>query len=167
MGLILAVSAFFKALRGKNKEQALLFLGHDKKDESGEAKNKESGDHSHLRLLGLLQQSGRLIDFFKEDISQFSDAQVGAAVRKIHDDCAERIEELVTIRSVVEQKEGEKLTIPVGYDPAEYKLVGNVKGEAPFTGTLRHKGWRAHKLQLPKKVVDGSNEIICPAEVEV
>lgn len=156
----LAFKAFFRTFSEPAK--ARLFL------ESKEpVKQTESADHSHLRLLYYLQHSGRLIDFIKEDIRTFNDAQVGAAVRKIHEDCAQLLEDLVTIRPLKEENEGAMVTIPKGYNPDEIKVVGKVKGEPPFTGVLIHRGWKAHKLSLPKKTGEQSGEVICPAEVEI
>jgi hypothetical protein len=160
MRLWLAIKAFFKVLCEPEKAQ-LLFEEKPQEQEEGVA------DQSHLRLLTLLQQSGRLIDFLKEDISTFSDAQVGAAVRKIHQDCSRSIEELVTIRPVMEENEGAKVNVPVGYDASQIKIVGKVSNDPPFTGVIVHRGWKAHKRSLPKKVGEQMNDILCPAEVEV
>lgn len=163
MSLSIAIKAFFKAWR--EPEKALKFL----QDEPLKLPEKipEQADQSHLRLLAFLQQSGRLIDFLKEDIASIDDAQVGAAVRKIHQDCAKSLEELVTIRPVMSEHEGASIRVPQGYDPASIKVVGKVKGEPPFTGVLVHKGWKAHKRSLPKKIGEQHNDVICPAEVEV
>lgn len=158
MSLGLAVKSFFKAW--KNPEKAKEFLKDSQKE-------IEQHDISHLRLLTLLQQSGRLIDFLKEDISEFNDAQVGAAVRKIHQDCAKSLEDLVTIRPVMSEKEGTKINVPKGYDAAAIKIVGNVKGEPPFSGRIVHRGWKAHKRSLPKNMGEQSLDVICPAEIEV
>lgn len=157
MGLMLAIKAFFKAL--KEPEKALNFVEE-------KPVKVDSNDQSHLRLLALLQHSGRLIDFLKEDIVAFNDSQVGAAVRKIHEDCRKSLEDVVTIRPVMEEPEGTMIHVPKGYNPSTMKVVGKVKGEPPFTGILVHRGWKAHKLSLPKKTGDHS-EIICPAEIEV
>ena len=47
------------------------------------------------------------------------------------------------------------------------RLVGEVVGKPPFSGTLRHPGWRAGKLELPA-IPDGHDpSIIAPAEVEL
>ncbi len=156
----LACQAFFRTFKEPEKMQ-LLIEGKEI------AKPEEVADHSHLRLLYYLQHSGRLIDFLKEDISAFNDAQVGAAVRKIHQDCAQIIEEIVTIRPLRDENEGAVIQIHKGYNPAEIKIVGKIKGEAPFTGTLVHKGWKAHKLSLPKNTGEQLMDVICPAEVEV
>src|SRR5262245_34707500 len=40
-----------------------------------------------LRLVTILQREGRLVDFFLEDIDDYTDQQVGAAVRDIHRNC--------------------------------------------------------------------------------
>lgn len=158
MRLWLAIKAFFKVLFDPEKAK-LLF--------TDASKTESTADQSHLRLLTLLQQSGRLIDFFKEDISTFGDAQVGAAVRKIHQDCGKNLEELVTIRPVMDENEGAEVVVPAGYDASEIKIVGKIAGEAPFKGVIVHRGWKAHKRSLPKKVGEQMNEVLYPAEVEV
>lgn len=158
MRLWLAFKAFFKAFFDPKKAKEFL---------EEPAKAEELGDQSHLRLLALLQQSSRLIDFMKEDISAFNDSQVGAAVRKIHQDCANSLEELVTIRPVFEENEGATVKVDAGYDASQIKIVGKVKNDPPFTGVVVHRGWKAHKRSLPKKVGEQENEILYPAEIEV
>ena len=124
-------------------------------------------DPSHLRLLYYLQQAGRLVDFLKEDLTGISDAQVGAAARKVQQECAQAIEELVTIRPLRDEKEGATIQVPKNYHPGECKIVGKVKGEPPFVGTLIHRGWKAQKRSLPKKSGEQVSDVICPAEIEV
>ncbi len=158
MNFFLACKAFWKAFR--NKDDAKKFI-----EKSPEKPGKT--DPSHIRLLSMLQQSGRLIDFLKEDISSFSDAQVGAAVRKIHQDCNVSLEDFVTIRPIMDENEGQQVSVPKGFDPSSIKIVGKVKGEPPFSGKLVHKGWKAHKQSLPKQMGDVSTEVIHPAEIEV
>ena len=166
MGVLLALKAFAKALGNKEKAKKFLEDQPEVKKESI-APPKEDTSPSHLQLLMLLQKSGRLIDFLKEDISQFNDTQVGAAVRQIHQQCGEALEELVTIRPLMEEGEGQSVSIPQGYDPSEIKVVGQLTGEPPFKGVLRHKGWKAHKISLPKGQQSQKREVLCPAEVEV
>lgn len=160
MRFILALKAFFKALKDPTMAQTLISGG-------GQCGGHVEAEPSHLRLLSQLQHSSRLIDFLKEDISSFTDAQIGAAARKIHEDSSSCLEELVTIRPLMEQNEGDKITIPEGYDANRIKIVGKVKGGPPFTGILMHKGWKAHKRSLPKKSGGQSTEVIAPAEIEV
>ena len=131
------------------------------------SKETIKGDFSHLMLLQSLQDSARFIDFLKEDIQFFTDAQVGAAARKIHQDCASLIEELITLRPVKDESEGTVIQIMKGYDPSEIKVVGMVKGEPPYTGVLVHRGWKACKRSLPKRTSQQNLAIICPAEVEI
>lgn len=157
MKFLLALKAFIHAW--KNPEKAEQFLNDTPKT--------VSADNSHLRLLAMLQHSGRLVDFFKEDVTSFSDAQIGAAARKIHEDCSKSIEELITIRPLMQENEGAAITVPAGYDPKNIKIIGKIKGTPPFTGILLHKGWKAHKRSLPKKIYEDSSDVICPAEVEI
>jgi hypothetical protein len=160
MGLGLAFKAFIKAFKEPKKAKQFV-------EEEAAPKQLETADQSHLRLLHYLQQASRLVDFLKEDIGAFSDAQVGAAVRKIHQDCAQAIEELVTVRPLRDEQEGSMIQVPKGYNPAEIKVVGKIKGEPPFTGILVHRGWKAQKRSLPKKTGEQTPEVICPAEVEI
>jgi hypothetical protein len=46
-------------------------------------------------------------------------------------------------------------------------LTGNIVGEAPFTGTLIHKGWQVTDLRLPKLTEGHNPNIIAAAEVEL
>lgn len=155
----IACRSFVQAFKHPEKAQQLIEFPAQE-----ESKNSAT---SHLKLLAYLQHSGRLVDFLKEEIQTFSDAQIGLAVRKIHQECAKSLEELVTVRPLIEEAEGATIQIPKGYNPLEIKVVGNVQGEAPFTGTVMHRGWKAHKLSLPHKLKEGATGIICPAEVEI
>lgn len=161
--IAIACKAFYKALC--HPYQALAFLEESQAPSSHSEKNEV--DLSHLKLLTLFQHSSRLVDFLKEDLSTFTDPQIGAAARKIHDDCAKSLEELVTIRPIMEEAEGASIKVPAGYDPSRIKVVGKIKGEPPFTGRLVHKGWKAHKRSLPQSASTQQSEIICPAEIEV
>lgn len=160
MRLWIAFKAFWKAW--KHPDKAKNFL-----EQKETQKIVEKGDISHLRFLSQLQQSGRLVDFFKEDISSFTDAQIGAAVRKIHADCSKIIEEYITVRPLCDEQEGSSITVPAGYDPSAIKVIGKIKGEPPFKGILVHKGWKAQKRLLPKSSGESAAEIICPAEIEI
>ncbi|MEZ5592137.1 MAG: DUF2760 domain-containing protein [Gammaproteobacteria bacterium] len=120
-----------------------------------------------LQLLGLLQQEGRFIDFLQEDVSQYSDADIGAAARVVHQGCRKVLDQHVGIEPVSNLDEGSRLTLQAGFDAAAYRLTGNVVGQAPFQGTLSHRGWRATHCQLPK-VADGHDvTVLAPAEVEL
>lgn len=120
-----------------------------------------------LQLLALLQREGRLIDFLQQDIASFSDADIGAAARVIHEGCRKALREHATIAPVRAEDEGAKITVAPGFSPAEVKLSGNVGGSPPYTGVLRHRGWRAERIKLPVPVAGHDPHVLAPAEVEL
>jgi len=120
-----------------------------------------------LQLLALLQREGRLVDFLSEDISDYDDAAIGAAVRDIHKGCRKVLADHFGVEPVLDADENEAVTVDTGFDPGRIRLVGNVAGNPPFKGTLRHHGWRAAKVSLPT-LSDGLDvTIVAPAEVEL
>jgi hypothetical protein len=128
------------------------------------------GPPSHapaLRLLSLLQQEGRFIDFLEEDIDTYSDTQIGAAVRSIHAGCRKALSERIELKRIFAAEDGSEVVVEPGFDPAAVRLTGNVSGTPPFRGTLQHGGWRAAKVALPQAVGEGDPTIIAPAEVEI
>ncbi|MDB5354191.1 MAG: hypothetical protein JWN24_644 [Phycisphaerales bacterium] len=121
-----------------------------------------------LTLLAVLQREARLVDFLKENIAPYDDAQVGAAVRDVHRDAAAAIERMFALRPVMTEAEGAAVTVATGADAARVRLTGNVGGQPPFRGTLRHQGWEAGKLQLPEWTGSAdAARVVAPAEVEV
>jgi hypothetical protein len=120
-----------------------------------------------LQLLALLQREGRIIDFVQQDITSFSDADIGAAARVIHEGCRKALREHARIAPVRTEDEGVTITVAAGFSPAEIKLSGDVGGSPPYTGVLRHRGWRAEELRLPVAVAGHDPHILAPAEVEL
>ncbi len=120
-----------------------------------------------LRLLALLQQEARLVDFIQEDIDSYSDEQVGAAVRSIHAGCRKALGERMRLERVLQEEDGASIQVEPGFDPAKIRLTGNVAGTPPFRGTLEHGGWRATAVNLPLPSADADNSILAPAEVEI
>jgi hypothetical protein len=119
-----------------------------------------------VQLLAVLQREGRLIDFLAEDIDAYSDAQVGSAVRDIHRGCRRVLEESVQVKPILDQEEESRVEVPVGFDPAEIRLTGNVHGEPPFHGSLKHHGWVVRQMKLTGSVAHDTR-VVAPAEVEV
>ena len=119
-----------------------------------------------VQMLALLQRDGRLVDFLMEDIAGYSDDQIGAAVRAVHEGCRKALERYVTFEPILESNEGDPVTVQSGFDPAAIKLVGNV-GPAPVRGTLNHRGWRAAEVKLPPLPEQSGREVVAPAEVEI
>lgn len=119
-----------------------------------------------LSLLSALQREARLVDFLQESIAAYSDAQIGAAVRDVHRDAAAVLERMLALRPVMSEAEG--TTVEVRADAAQVRLVGNVTGNPPYRGTLRHGGWQATKLELPSWTGnEAAARIVAPAEVEL
>jgi hypothetical protein len=128
---------------------------------------KEATPDAALQLLGLLQKEARFVDFLKEDISSYADAEIGVAARVVHEGCNKALNEHFTLAPIRSEQEGNKITLPQGFDAATVRLTGNIVGTAPFTGTLIHKGWQVTNLRLPKLTQGHNATIIAPAEVEL
>jgi hypothetical protein len=127
----------------------------------------EPDDSPALLLLGLLQREGRLVDFLQQDIAAFSDTEIGAVARVVHDGCRRALSAHVTIAPVRSEAEGSRVTLPAGFDATRAKLLGNVGGTGPYHGVLRHRGWRVEKCDLPRSVGGHDPKVLCPAEVEL
>lgn len=114
-----------------------------------------------VQILSILQRDARLIDFLMEDISAYSDEQVGAAVRDVQQQARKSMERYLQLAPVIDGVEGTYTKA----DVADIKLIGNVpaNGKAPG-GMLRHKGWRAAKVELPSAA---PGNVLAPAEIEV
>jgi len=130
---------------------------------------KGSAEQEVITLLARMQEKGRFIDFLMEDISDHDDKAVGTVARLVYQGCKEVVEEHFTIKSVESSEEGDKITVPKGYDANLYRLTGNLSGEAPFKGTLVHKGWKVTSAKLPKVISNDSDELpaLAPAQVEI
>lgn len=120
-----------------------------------------------VHLLSTFQREGRFLDFLSENLEGYEDSQIGAAVRSIHENCNKVTLKYLSLRPVLDQEEGQTLTLQKGFDTTAVKLVGNVAGEPPFTGVIRHKGWKTGKLELPILSVNQDASLIAPAEVEI
>jgi hypothetical protein len=120
-----------------------------------------------VQMLSLLQRDGRLIDFLAEDISAYPDAQIGAAVRTIHDTCQQVLDHYLKLEPILDSAEDEPVTVPAGFDPAAIKLIGSVAGGPPVRGVLRHKGWRVNEVNLPPLPEGAGRMVVAPAEVEL
>lgn len=126
-----------------------------------------AADDRAVQILALLQRDGRLVDFFSEDLAPYQDAQIGAAVRDVHESCRRVIDHYFQLEPVIASDEGEMVTVEPGFDPAAIKLIGNVAGQPPLRGQLRHRGWRVARINMPPLPDGSGREIIAPAEVEI
>ena len=117
-------------------------------------------------MLAILQRDSRLIDFLMEDITSYADEQIGAAVRELHDQCRDSMARYVTLQPVIDGVEG-TFAKASSSDANVVKFVGNVPAKPPTGGTLRHKGWRAVKIDLPALGAKQDAAVIAPAEIEI
>jgi hypothetical protein len=120
-----------------------------------------------LQLLALLQREGRLVDFLEQDVVGFADEEIGAAARVVHEGCRKALRAHATLVPVRDEEEGARVVLAAGFDARAIKLSGDVRGEPPHRGTLRHRGWRAAELVLPQPVDGYDPSIVAPAEVEL
>jgi len=121
-----------------------------------------------LQILGILQRDARLVDFLMEDITSYSDDQVGAAVRTMHEQCRGVLTRYVKLSPVLDAVEGTFTTTAAAGGAAAVKFVGNVPaGPPPKGGTLRHRGWKAEKVDLPALHAKQDVTIVAPAEIEI
>ncbi|ENQ5027555.1 DUF2760 domain-containing protein [Vibrio cholerae] len=132
-----------------------------------ESKLATASTDSALQLLALLQKEARLIDFLQEEVSQFSDEEVGAAARVIHSGGQKVLREYLTLSPIRSEQEESRISVEAGFNTQEIRLTGQVTGQAPFVGTLIHKGWRADAITLPKLADNYDTAILAPAEVEL
>ncbi len=120
-----------------------------------------------LRMLALLQAEARLVDFLLEDIAGASDAQIGQAVREIHKKSQDALKRHAVIEAVLPGNEGDNTTVPKGFDPSAIRVIGNVTGHPPFTGSLNHPGWRVKELKLAPPPEGTDEFVLQPAEVQI
>ena len=120
-----------------------------------------------LRMLTVLQRESRLIDFLMEDLHTADDSQIGAAVREIQSKAQATLKKHLTLGSVLTEPEGGTVAVPAGFDPSAIQLVGNVTGQPPFRGVVRHAGWRVQEILLAAPPEGQDEFVLAPAEVEM
>jgi hypothetical protein len=128
----------------------------------------QTSPQSAVQMLAILQREGRLVDFLREDLGPYSDDQIGAAVRSIHQGCRAALQEHLDLRPILEEAEGNEVPVPPDFDPRAIRLTGNVSGDPPFKGILKHHGWRVVRIDLPRiSTLQETDWILTPAEVEI
>lgn len=122
---------------------------------------------SALNLLAMLQREGRFLDFVQENVAAFPDADVGAAARIVHEGCRKVVHQYLTLQPVLPDSEGARVTVPAGFDAQRTRLTGNVAGQPPYAGTLRHPGWVTTEVKFPTVSPALDPRVLAPAEVEL
>ena len=122
---------------------------------------------SGLLLLATLQREGRLVDFLQQQVAGFSDEEIGAAARVVHTGCRKALQQACDLEPVLRDPEGSPVRVDSGFDAQRIRLTGNVTGQPPFRGTLKHHGWVAKAIHLPDLPNELDPRVIAPAEVEL
>lgn len=159
--------AFAAGVAALRKDPAALPAGTPKPQLPDNKATPKSDRREALHVLAMLQRDGRLIDFLQEDLSGASDEQIGVAARAVHQGCKKTIAAYLTLEPVYTDPEGASVTVEQGFDPSSVRLTGNVVGNPPFKGSLRHHGWRAKDVKLPNPPDGQDPAILAPAEVEL
>jgi len=161
--ILLAFRAFFAILFGRPLPRGVKTAPQPA---AAKAAPPIPPSHGALQILAILQRDSRLLDFLMEDVSSFDDDQIGAAVRSLHDQARDSLTRYLSLQPVIDGVEG-AYTRPSTADPAAVKFIGNVPATRPEGGTLRHKGWRAAKVDLPAINPKQDATVIAPAEIEI
>jgi hypothetical protein len=168
--LWLALLVFFRVLFHRQvaqQVQAALLPSGERQALSESTAEPPQNHASGLFLLSLLQREGRLIDFLEEDITAASDSDLGAAARIVHQGCRKVLNEYLPVQPVLLEAEGTTVTVPLGFDANRIRLVGNVAGNPPFSGALKHHGWVTQEVRLPNVPEALDARVLAPAEVEL
>jgi hypothetical protein len=179
MGLGIAIKAFSAALFDKQKAaqiqrvlagQAALVDGRDQLTtppaaaRPPAAAKPRTGREGAVTLLATLQREARLIDLIREDLAQYSDAQVGSAARPCLKQCAGAISRMFDLQPLVDAGEGESVEVSGDASPIRYQWIG--EGSAA-SGKLIHHGWQVTKIDLPTWTgADADANVVAPAQVQ-
>jgi hypothetical protein len=164
--ILLAFRAFFAILFGLPLPREIKTPAPGPRPAAAKAEPQPPNPAYALQLLAILQRDSRLVDFLMEDIAAYDDDQIGAAVRSLHDQARDSLARYLSLQPVIDGVEG-AYTRPATTDPAAVKFIGNVPAGKPEGGVLRHKGWRAAKVDLPVLNPKQDASFIAPAEIEI
>ncbi|HVX11397.1 MAG TPA: DUF2760 domain-containing protein [Pirellulales bacterium] len=121
-----------------------------------------------LNLLAMLQREARLVDFVQEPIADYTDAQIGAAVRDVHRDSAAVLKRVFALEPICNEAEGNTIELTGDFDAARYRLAGQVPDHPPFRGALAHHGWQATQCVLAEWTgAESAALVVAPAVVEL
>jgi hypothetical protein len=177
MGLMVATKAFFKlmfdrelsdkfqqVLDGKSLPAPAL----EPPTPVAQPKTPTPARSDAISLLAALQREARLVDLVSESLGEYSDEQVGAAAREVLEESGKVIKRMFDLQPISDAQDGSEVATPEKFDPAEFRLTGNVAGQAPFRGVLAHHGWRATQCEVPKwSGSEAAKLVVAPVEIEI
>ena len=124
-----------------------------------------------VQFLARMQEKGRLVDFLMDDITPYSNEQIGVVARVVHQGCREVLRGGFDIQPVHGGQERDSILLANDFDAGSYRLVGKVPDRPPYQGTVLHRGWKASRISLPRVTEtardSAARKILAPAEVEV
>jgi hypothetical protein len=170
--ILFAVRSFFSIVFfGKLPEDIAAGFGYEERKSAPVIPPVETPKISDgaLQILHILQCDSRFLDFVMDDISGYTDDQVGGAVRALHDECKVSLSRHFSLVPVIEGVEGtfQRLDASKAPDPNRIKLIGNVPANGKVSGgTLRHRGWMAFSVNLPRLDKQDAT-VLAPAELEI
>ncbi len=183
MGLMVATKAFFKLLTNRDLSASFEDFANGKLTVPAAIEapaatpaaspkkpkaNPTPARSDAISLLAALQREARLLDLVNESLDGYTDAQIGGAARDVLRDTRAVLERMFALQPLTDAQDGQSVETPAKFDPAEYRLTGNVSGDAPFNGTLTHHGWQATRCEVPKYNGSGSAAlVIAPIELEI
>lgn len=126
---------------------------------------KPSGES--LRLLAILQTDARLIDFLMENLSAAPADAVKNGVMEVQKKAVAALNKHLVLEPILAGTEGDRVTVPKGFDPSAISVLGHVTGEPPFAGELQHPGWKVKEIKLPTGTDGRDLFVIQPAEVQM
>ena len=117
-----------------------------------------------ITLLSALQREARLVDLIQENLSEFSDAQVGAAARPCLEQSSATLNRLFDLKPVCEAADGSTVDVGPEETAARYQWTGEGSGTS---GSLIHHGWQASQVELPQFSGDAADAlIVAPAQIQ-
>lgn len=178
MGLVVATKAFFKLLFDRELSDRYQDLVAGKLEvktppkvsaaPSQPAPAPKPARSEAITLLAALQREARFVDLVSESLGDYSDQQIGAAAREVLEESGKVIDRMFGLQPLTDAADGSEMATPESFEPAEYRLTGNVSGVPPFRGTVAHHGWKATRCDVPKwNGADSTRMIVAPVEIEV
>ena len=177
MGLIVATKAFFKLLFNRELSESFELMANGKLKPAANIeapkpvappKPPKPARSDALSLLAALQREARFVDLASESLGDYSDEQVGSAAREVLEESGKVIQRMFALQPLATVGDGESMSTPEKFDPAEFRLTGNVTGDPPFNGNVAHHGWKATKCEVPSwSGQDSSKMIVAPVELEI
>jgi len=149
MGLVVATKAFFKLMFNRELSDSFQQLVDGK---ALPAPKAETAKSAPAKPAAPPKPS-------RSDAIDYSDEQVGAAAREVLEESGKVINRMFALQPVSSAEDGSEISTPESFDPAEYRLTGNVTGEPP---------WKATKCEVP--AWSGSakaKNIVAPVEIEI